>query len=421
MAGGKRVLMVAPTPYFSDRGCHVQIYEVAHSQKSLGNDVRIVTYHLGHDLGDIPTSRTLRLPWYDKRDAGPSAHKFYLDALLMEKTLRVALAYKPDILHAHMHEGAALALPIARLLRLPLVLDLQGSLTGELVNHRFIRKDRLPYRLLRAAEERIHHHVDAMLMWTYIRESLQSMFAFDQHKVFPVDYGVDLRVFYQHPKATLDDLYAALNLPRDRKIVVYLGVLNAYQGVDCLLDAIPAVLNRHPNTHFLLMGYPNEARYRERASALGIDGHVTLPGRIDYTQAARYLSLGDVAVSAKMTAMEGNGKLLNYLACGLPTVAFDLPGNLATLKDVGTFAPLGDSTALAAGIAELLSDDARRADLSRRSRLLAETCYSWDVIGRVIDSVYDEVIARRYPQQAAPLLGTGAGPIEPVSAKNERW
>src|SRR6266540_4844428 len=76
-SGALRVLMVAPTPYFSDRGCHVQIYEVAHSQKSLGNDVRIVTYHLGRDLGDIPTSRTLRLPWYDKRDAGPSAHKFY--------------------------------------------------------------------------------------------------------------------------------------------------------------------------------------------------------------------------------------------------------------------------------------------------------------------------------------------------------
>ena len=112
-----------------------------------------------------------------------------------------------------------------------------------------------------------------MLMWTYIRESLQSMFAFDQHKVFPVDYGVDLGVFYQHPKATLDDLYAELSLPRDRKIVVYLGVLNAYQGVDCLLDAIPAVLNGHPDTHFLLMGYPNEAQYRERASALGIDGH----------------------------------------------------------------------------------------------------------------------------------------------------
>jgi glycosyltransferase involved in cell wall biosynthesis len=301
------------------------------------------------------------------------------------------------------------------------VLDLQGSLTGELVNHKFIRKDRLPYRLLRAAEERIHHHVDAMLMWTYIRESLQSMFALDQRKVFSVDYGVDLQVFYQHPKTTLDDLYAELSLPRDRKIVVYLGVLSAYQGIDCLLEAIPAVLKRLPDTHFLLMGYPNEAQYRERASALGIDGHVTLPGRIDYTQAARYLSLGDVAVSAKMTPMEGNGKLLNYLACGLPTVAFDLPGNLATLKDVGTFAPLGDSAALATGIAELLSDDTRRADLSRRSRLLAETCYSWDVVGRVIDSVYDEVIARRYPQRAVPVAGAGAGPIESVPAKGERW
>jgi glycosyltransferase involved in cell wall biosynthesis len=92
--------------------------------------------------------------------------------------------------------------------------------------------------------------------------------------------------------------------------------------------------------------------------------------------------------------MEGNGKLLNYLACGLPTVAFDLPGNLATLADVGTYAPLGDGEAMADRIVELLRDAPRRAELGRRSRARAEQRYSWTTIGARIDAVYEALLAR---------------------------
>ncbi|NTU80773.1 MAG: glycosyltransferase family 4 protein [Chloroflexales bacterium] len=385
--------MVAPTPYFSDRGCHVQIYEVARSQQLNGNDVAIVTYHLGNNIGDIPTYRIPPIPWYRKRSAGPSWQKLYLDVLLMARTLQVARRYRPHIIHAHMHEGAGVALPIARALRVPLVLDLQGSFAGEMVNHRFIKEGGALYRFAGLVERQIIDRVDAMLMWTYIGDTLQQMFDFDPAKVFPVDYGVDLQRFRPYPKHELDDLYAGLGVPRDRRLVVYLGLLSAYQGVDLLLDAVPRVLAACPDAHFLVMGYPNEGRYRERARALGIADRVTIPGRIDYTQAARYLSLGDVAVSAKLTPMEGNGKLLNYLACGLPTVAFDLPGNLATLEDVGTYAPLGDGEALADRIADLLRDAPRRAELSRRSRARAEQRYSWMTIGARIDAMYEVLLA----------------------------
>jgi glycosyltransferase involved in cell wall biosynthesis len=394
MAAQKRVLMVAPTPYFSDRGCHVQIYEVARSQQLNGNDVAIVTYHLGNDIGDIPTYRIPPIPWYRKRTAGPSWQKLYLDALLMARTLQVARRYRPHIIHAHMHEGAGLALPIARALGVPLVLDLQGSFAGEMVNHRFVKEGGALHSFAGMVERQIIARVDGMLMWTYIGDTLQRLFEFDPAKVFPVDYGVDLQRFRPYPKEELGDLYASLGIPRERKLVVYLGLLSNYQGVDLLLEAIPSVLAGCPEAHFLIMGYPNEERYRAQARALGVADRVTLPGRTDYTQAARYLSLGDVAVSAKLTPMEGNGKLLNYLACGLPTVAFDLPGNLATLDDVGTFAPLGDGAALADRIVELLGDPARRAELGRRSRERAEQRYSWSSIGARIDAVYETLLAR---------------------------
>ena len=415
----KRVLMVAPTPYFSDRGCHVQIYEVARSQQVNGNEVRIVTYHLGRDMQGIPTYRTLRIPWYRKHEAGPSAHKFYLDALLFMKTLRVALAFRPDVIHAHLHEGAALAWPIARLLRIPLVLDLQGSLTGELVNHHFIREGGLSYRLLRVVENQIHRRADAILMWMMIRDAMTSRMSFDRCRMFTVDYGVDLQAFRPHPKETLDDLYQKLALPADRKVVVYLGILSTYQGLDCLIESIPLVLKQCPDTHFLLMGYPDVEKYKEKVCALGVAEHVTLPGRIDYTQAARYLSLGDVAVAPKLTRMEGNGKLLNYLACGLPTVAFDLPGNRATLEDVGMFEALGNGTELDERMIDLLMDDRRRSELARRSLALEEARYSWKTIGKAIDSVYDEVIAQRHSGRLGRSVQR-SGPDAAMVAEEDR-
>ena len=74
-----RILTIAPTPYFSDRGCHVRIYEEARALVKGGHEVTICTYHLGSDIGGIPTLRIPPIPWYKKRSAGPSWHKPFLD------------------------------------------------------------------------------------------------------------------------------------------------------------------------------------------------------------------------------------------------------------------------------------------------------------------------------------------------------
>ena len=79
--------MLAPTPFFADRGCHVRIYEEARTLAALGHRVEIVTYHIGRDLPGIITHRIPAIPWYRKLEAGPSWHKPYLDILLFCKAL----------------------------------------------------------------------------------------------------------------------------------------------------------------------------------------------------------------------------------------------------------------------------------------------------------------------------------------------
>src|SRR3989344_8633007 len=114
--GNMRILVIAPTPFFSDRGGHVRILEELKAVKALGHKSVVFTYHLGNDVPGFEVRRTLRIPWYTKREAGTSYHKLYLDILLFWKVLIALWREDWDLIHAHLHEGAFIA-GIARMLR----------------------------------------------------------------------------------------------------------------------------------------------------------------------------------------------------------------------------------------------------------------------------------------------------------------
>ena len=107
-----------------------------------------------------------------------------------------------------------------------------------------------------------------------------------------------------------------------------------------MVDAMRIVVDRSPDAHLLLMGYPNEERYRRLVRARGLSRSVTVTGRIDYRHAPSRLNLGEIAVGPKRSLSEANGKLLNYMACGLPTVATDTPVNRDILGDAESTARL---------------------------------------------------------------------------------
>jgi glycosyltransferase involved in cell wall biosynthesis len=383
-----RVLMVAPTPFFGDRGCHVRILEEARALAPHGVEVLVATYHVGRDVPGVPTARTPRLPWVRRLPVGFSPHKPYLDALLLATAARAARRFRPDVLHGHLHEGAALATVLGRLARRPAVADLQGSLTSELVDHGTLSAGGVLARLARAAERGIVRGPARLLASSarFARELAERWGGGD--RVVPLPDGVDPDVF--RPNLPVDDLRAALGLTGQR-VVVFLGVLTAYQGVDDLLAAWPAVVRAVPDAHLLLMGYPNDDHYRARVAAAGLGRTVTVTGRIDYREAPRYLALGDVAVSAKRSATEANGKLLNYMATGLPTVAYDGPVSREILGDAGVLVPHGDTAALGAACARLLSDAGERKWRGQALRERAVTLFGWPALGRRLLDVYRDV------------------------------
>ncbi len=380
-----KILMIAPTPYFADRGCHVRIYEEARALTNLGHEVRVVTYHLGRDMTGISTCRIPSVPWYKKLSAGPSWHKPYLDSLLFFKVLSVAKKFRPTILHAHLHEGAFLGVFLKKLLKIPLLFDCQGSLTTEIIDHGFVRPGSMLCGFFRLLENYINRRADFIITSSGAAATeLVEKWKVKSHKVRSLIDGVDCEEFRTFPK---EEARRALDIPRDKLVAVYIGVLNRYQGVDILLVAAGIAARKALPLHFLIMGFPEE-EYRRLAEDAGIGDSVTFTGRVDYSKAAFYLSAGDIALSPKISLSEANGKLFNYMACSLPTVAFDTPVNREILGDTGVYARYGDANDFAASLEELANDERRRLQFGRMAREKAEKEHSWRARGRDLEGIY---------------------------------
>lgn len=391
-----RVLMIAPTSFFADYGCHVRILEEARALQGLGHRVTIVTYHNGGPVADLDIRRTLPIPWRTDYEVGSSRHKIGFDVLLGLKTFQLLAAERFDVIHAHLHEGALIGIVLGRLLRKPVVFDFQGSLTGEMIDHQFLAREGGAYKVFRWIERWIDRRARVILTSTVNAERLLlDEFGCAPGQIHPLPDCVNGDVFKpatEYSPAELSMLRASLGIPAERKVIVYLGLLAEYQGIGFLLQAMQRIVEEFAGVHLLLMGFPNVEYYQARATELGIRDYVTFTGRLPYHLAPAYLALGDAAAAPKLSLTEGSGKLLNYMAVGLPTVAFDTPVAREYLGPDGLFAVPGDVADLARQLMLALSASVSDQQSGRRLRQRAVQYFGWTEAGQRIVAAYRRLL-----------------------------
>jgi glycosyltransferase involved in cell wall biosynthesis len=277
-------------------------------------------------------------------------------------------------------------------MRAPLVFDFQGSLTGEMLDHGFVEESGRGYQFWRWLEARIAHMPEAILTSSERGANLlRTEFSVPDDRIYPLPDCADLAHFAPNRLNAEEKgaLRARLGIPDDRVVVAYLGLLANYQGTGHLIEAAAALKARGKPIHFLIMGYPNEDKYEALAQAYGVADYVTLTGRVNYREdAPGMLSLGDIAVSPKMSDTEGSGKVLNYMAMAQPVIAYDSPVHREYLGGAGVYVPLGDVGALAAAIEVLAADPERRSALGSSLRERAARHFSWSRAAIGIEELY---------------------------------
>jgi glycosyltransferase involved in cell wall biosynthesis len=391
-----KVLMLAPTMFFADYGAHVRILEEVTALHGQGHDITILAYPNGRDIDGVKVKRCWGVPFNYRVIVGSSRHKIYLDILLSAMSLLYVLRHKPDLIHAHLHEGGLIGWVLSKITGAPLIFDFQGSLTAEMIDHNFLKRDSSFCRFLNWLEQQIDHAADVVLTSsTHAARLLAEQFNVPPAKIYPTPDCVNAETFNpeNYPAEEVTRLKQELGLPPDKKIIVYLGVLAPYQGVDKLLEALVRLTKSRHDFHLLLMGYPGVKKYQNIARQLGISDLVTFTDKIPYEAAPRYLALGDIATAPKMSATEGSGKILNYMALALPTVVFNTAVSREFLGDGGIYASEMSSKALAGALNRALDlSDKERERLGQYLRQRAIRHFSWNETGEQIDAIYQALV-----------------------------
>lgn len=160
----------------------------------------------------------------------------------------------------------------------------------------------------------------------------------------------------------------------------WVGKMGRQDRVDLLLDAIAELVRSggRRDCRFALLG-DGECldELRTQATRLGLDPWVAFPGWLTEPEVFTYLASADLGLDTSLQAEVSPVKAMEYLAFGIPVVAFDLPETAPLVRGAGVVVPPGDLRGFAAQTTALLDDPARRRGLGSvgRGRAAGELCW----------------------------------------------
>lgn len=215
------------------------------------------------------------------------------------------------------------------------------------------------------------------------------------HRVTSIPTGVDVRRF--DPAAHAPTLRGELGLTDDVPLIGTVAILRAKKGHRDLLQAVPAVLARHPGAMFVLAGDgPQRDNLQADIAAHGLSDRVRLLGlRRDVPEVLRSLDLFVLP-----THQEALGTaFLEAQAMGVPVLGTRVGGVPETLREgvTGTLVPPHDPAALAGAINTLLDDRARLRAMADAAR--PWVCEHFDIaaMGARMLALYRQLLGGKAP------------------------
>ena len=387
----RRVLLVAPQPFYQDRGTPIAVRQVVEGLGQLGYHVDLLTYPVGSDI-EAPGLRLLRAanPFAIKNvPVGLSLQKIILDIPLSFALLTQLSRGGYTCIHA-VEEAAFPAVLLGQYYRVPVIYDMQSSLPEQLVTSAGFKSR--PMR----------HLANWLERWLLSRADYVVSSAGLEDRVQRVAPGT--RVSEWHFPGVMvpatqtdgDTLRRRLGISSDAPVVLYGGTFEGYQGLSELIGAIPLVRAVSPDVTFVLVGAENGKGngVRNQAGPLVETGIVRIIDRQPRHEISSYFSMADILVSPRAHGGNLPLKVFDYLAAGRPIVATDIPTHRSVLNDQRAVLTPPTPRGLADGILSLLNDPLRAAQLGQAGRRYAEERLGWSSFVGSLGRMYEEVHQR---------------------------
>ncbi len=303
-------------------------------------------------------------------------------------SLKILVTSKPNLIHAHWSLPQGLTGIICKKVSgIPCITTIHGSDVYGL---------RHPF--LKAVNAKVIIHSDACTANSKATAGMaRTISARKDIKIVPIGVNPD---FFKKSSCNKDALKKRIKI--DGKVVLFVGRLIDWKGIDYLIKAAPKVIKRFPKARIMLVGSgPRKNCLVKLTRDLNLENNVVFIEQVPQDELLKYYYLADIFVLPSIVNEEGETEglgvvLLEAMACGVPVVGSGVGGIPDIIKDheTGLIAGQKDPDSLAEKIIKLLSNDRLREKIIKNGKKLIEEKYSWEIIADKFINIYRDVIKR---------------------------
>lgn len=306
---------------------------------------------------------------------------------------------RPSVLHpASSHVNALVAFELRERFGIPVVYEVRNLSPQSRARSPGSRVETDDFAHRRELEARCWHEADHLITLAEVMKRHIMASGIPAEKVTVVPNAVDSDSFV--PMERDGALARAYGIVPDEVVIGYISTLNAYEGISYLIDAVALLREEGRRVKAIIVGDGKEGdRLAGQVRELGLEGIVTLTGRVSHDDVQRYYSLIDVFVVPRRD--EPRCQLVTplkpYEAMAMGrTVVVSGVAALREMIDEGetglSFQP-EDAGSLASTLRDLLEEPERRSRLAHQARQWVSEHRSWAVNAQRYQEVYAEMSA----------------------------
>lgn len=381
-----KILLIAPHPFYQDRGTPIAVDMLLQVLAADGHQVDVCTFPEGETRRYPGVAIHRARPWGRVVDVAPgfSLKKLYTDVFLFFLVRRLCRRNGYDVVHA-IEEAGFFGWILKARYRVPYVYDMDSVLSDQLIESRpWLAPLR---RVFEALEKRV---VAGACVLAPMCEALVHRFERNGDSKAVVLKDVSLLQEPSGDEGEPEDLRGELGI--SGPVVMYIGNLEPYQGIELLVSAFARALESAEGTLVIIGGKPDHIRrYRDLARNLGVGERVHLIGPRPVARLAEYLGQADVLVSPRTKGNNTPMKIYSYLHSGVVLLATELPTHTQVLNEDIAELAAPEPEPFGRALAGLLTDRDLRLEKGRRAAEYARREHSLESYQNSVRKLYGKV------------------------------
>jgi glycosyltransferase involved in cell wall biosynthesis len=383
-----QILLIAPQPFFTTRGTPINVRAMAETLIGRGYCVTVLTLPFGTDIPGIEIKRVPRIPLSSQPPIGPSFVKFLYSFLIFIEALKLTAQRRFCLIHG-VEEAAIIGGAVGLIRKIPYVADIDSCMVTQLrdsgfslffcdrlfetIENFFIRRARAAITVCDALTKSVRRR--APLIQIY------------QIEDFPLEESLVVS------SARYEELKVRFY---GKRILLYTGNLEKYQGVELLIRSYAKCLKNVPSISdsvLVIVGGndKNILELKELTQELGIESNVAFEGARPASEMGAYMAASDFLLSPRIYGENVPLKLYTYLAAGKPLIATNIYSHTQIIDNDCAFLgePNIDGFSQAISAALLSSEIKIKAQTGLK---LVETLYSKEAFKHGLLDAYSKFL-----------------------------